>query len=419
MDDVAGTRDGESSSLWGHADFLRLWAAQSISVFGSQFTELALPLVAVLSLRASPAEMGVLSAMRVAPFLLFGLIVGVVVDRVRRRPVMIIADVGRAAVLGVVPLGLAAGALGMPHLYAVAFLVGTLTVCFAVAYQAYIPSLVPRSHIVEGNSKLEASRSLAQLSGPTSAGLLIQAMSAAAAIVVDALSFLASAVLLLRIRANEESSPRPKTHLLADVREGLNVVLGHPILRGVAGATATANFFSAVWNALYILYATRELHLTPALIGLVAGAGNVFGVIASVLAARIAARVGVGPAIFWSMVVSCLGGLPIVAATSDTAIVLLALGNVLMNTSTQVYNITQVSLRQSIVPRRLQGRMNATVRFLVWGTTPLGALLGGTLGQWLGIRPAIAVGVVGSFLAIFWIVVSPVPSLARVPETAD
>lgn len=411
------TGAGPSVSLWGHASFLRLWLAQSISMFGSQFTLLALPLIAALMLNASPAQMGALSAMGTAPFLLFGLPAGAWVDRLPRRPVMIIADLGRAIVLGTIPLAAAAGVLGMPQLYAVTFTSGVLTVLFDVAYQAYLPALVAREQIVEGNSKLETSRSLAQLSGPSLAGVLIQALSAPAAIVVDALSFLCSAFFLGRIRP-EERLPRPaRSALLADIREGMGVVLGHPLLRAIAACTGTFNFFSAIWwSALYILFATRELRLTPSAIGLIAGAGNAVGVLGAAGAASLAARLGVGRVIVGAAFAGGLSALPLVIATPRSAIALLTVTSVVANFATQVYNITQVSLRQAIVPHRLQGRMNATMRFLVWGTMPLGGLVGGFLGEQLGLRGAIGVGAAGNLLAFLWVLASPVRGLERSPR---
>ncbi len=406
-------------SLWAHADFLRLWGAQTISVFGGQFTRLAVPIIAVLTIQASPAQMGVLSAAGTAPFLLFGLIAGAWVDRLPRRPVMIVADIGRAVVLGAIPLAAAAGVLGMPLFYLVAFVVGLLAVFFDVAYQAYLPALVPRERIVEGNSKLEASRSLAQLSGPSLAGVLIEAISGPVAIIVDAVSLLYSALLLGRIRTPEPRSQLPRSSFLAEVHEGMSVVLGNPLLRAIAGCTATWNFFGAIWTALYILFATRELGLTPATIGLIAGGGSAAGLLASLGAARVAHHVGVGRTIIGAAFAGGAAALPIVAATPATAVWLLAAASTLANLTGQVYNITQVSLRQAIVPDRLQGRMNATIRFLVWGTMPLGGLAGGALGERLGLRAAIGVGAVGSLLAFLWVVLSPLRGLERVPPPAE
>lgn len=385
-------------------------------MFGSQFTLLALPIIAALALGASPSQMGVLSAVGTAPFLIFGLFAGAWVDRRHRRPILVFGDVGRALLLGTIPLAAFLGVLGMSQLYIVGFLVGILTVFFDVAYQAYLPALIDREHLVDGNSRLEASRSLAQVSGPGLADALIQILSAPAVILIDALSFLCSAFFIWRIGKHEVPFALADTPLLAQVREGLGVVLGHRLLRAIAGCTGTWNFFTALWFALYILFATRELGLTPAAIGVISSIGNLGGLAATAGAGRLASRLGVGSAIVGAALVGSLSAIPIVVATPGSAFVLLTLASLLANGGGQVYNINQVSLRQAIVPQYLQGRMNATMRFLVWGTIPLGGLVGGFLGQELGLRQAIAVGAVGSLLSGLWVVWSPLPALRRIPD---
>ena len=407
------------TSLLRHADFLKLWTGQAISVFGSQFTQLALPIIAVLGLKASAAQMGILSAVQTAPFLLLGLFAGVWVDRLPRRPILIAGDLGRALLLMVIALAAFGKILGMPHLYVAGFLVGVLTVFFDVAYQAYLPALVGREHLIEGNSKLEASRSMAQLSGPGIAGVLIQALSAPWAIFVDALSFLCSALFLGRIRTQEERPRAERAPLLREVQEGIAVVLDNRILRSIAACTGTWNFFAAVWSALYILFATRELGLSPAAIGVIASLGNAAGLIASLTAGALASRVGIGPIIVWAAFLSGFSAIPIVLAAPSSAFMLLTLAGVIMRCGGQIYNINQVSLRQAIIAQRLQGRMNATMRFLVWGTMPLGGLAGGLLGEALGLRAAIGVGAAGSALAFLWIWLSPLRSLSRIPTPAS
>lgn len=403
--------------LLGNSDFVRLWTAQTLSVFGSQFTLLALPIIAVLALGASPSQMGVLSAAETGPFLILGLFAGAWVDRVHRRRILVFGDLGRALLLGTIPAAAFLGVLGISQLYIVGFLVGVCTVFFDVAYQAYLPALIDRERLVEGNSRLEASRSLAQISGPGLAGALIQILSAPAVIVIDALSFLSSAFFIWRIGRTEEPPGQTRVSFLADVREGVRVVLGHPLLRPIAGCTSTWNFFNALWFALYILFAARELGLTPAAIGVIASIGNLGGLAATVSAGRLASRFGVGRVIIGAALFGSMSAIPIVVATPTSAIVLLTLASLLANAGGQVYNINQVSLRQAIVPQRLQGRMNATMRFLVWGTIPLGALVGGFLGQELGLRQAIGVGAVGSLLSGLWVLLSPLRAVRRIPDT--
>ena len=406
--------------LWRHADFLKFWAAQSVSVFGSQFTNLAIPLIAALRLQATPAQMGVLTAVETAPFLLIGLLAGVWVDRWRRRPVLIAGDVGRAVVLLSIPAAAFAGALTMGQLYVVGALIGVLTVFFDVAYQAYLPSLVGRTQLIEGNSKLEVSRSTAQVTGPGLAGVLIQALSAPIVIVLDAFSFLVSGILIGVIRRREAVPQRSaRAPMLAEVREGLGVVFGSPLLRNIAGATGTSNFFASALFSIFILYATRDLAMTPAAIGLVGSIGSLGALAGALTGGRMGRRFGVGPTIVGSILTGGLGFLLVALATPSTAVAVLAGGGVLGSFGAVVYNINQVSLRQAITPMRLQGRMNATMRFIVWGTMPLGGLVGGYLGEILGLRPAIAVTAAGGTLAFLWVLFSRVRTLRTIPEPVD
>lgn len=406
------------TTLWRHRDFLKLWIGQTISVFGSQFTGLALPLIAALTLNASPAEMGILLAADTAPFLLVGLFAGVWVDRLRRRPILIVGDVGRALLLLTIPLTAFAGRLSMPQLYVVGFLYGVLTVFFDVAYQAYLPALVERGHLVEGNSKLEASRSTAQVAGPGVAGLLIQALSAPFAIVLDALSFFISALFLGMIRRSEGEPVVTRAPMLAEVREGLKSVFDNRLLRAIAGTTATSNFFGSAIGALYILFATQELGLAPAAIGLVFSVGNIGALAGGVLAGTLARRLGLGRVIVGAAFLGALGNVPVVFATRDLALPVLAVGWVLVAMASPIYNINQVSLRQAITPLSLQGRMNATMRFVVWGTLPLGGLVGGFIGGAIGLRSAIALAAAGGLTAFLWVLRSPVRTLTRIPDSA-
>lgn len=407
-------------TLWRHREFLKLWTAQTISVFGDNFTGLALPIIAAISLQATPGQMGILTAVERAPFLLLGLFAGVWVDRMRRRPILIAGDIGRGLVLLSIPAAAFAGSLGMPQLYVVGFLIGCFTVFFDVSYQSYLPSLVERRQLVEGNSKLEATRSVAQLAGPGVAGGVIQMLTAPVAIILDALSFFTSAGLIGAIRLPEQAPPPAERRaLLVEVREGLGVVFGNRYLRSIAAATGTSNLFSSSLFALYILFVTRELGLTPAAIGLIFSLGNVAGLIGALTAGRLAARFGVGRVIVGSIAVGGLGFIPVGLATPATAYPMLILAGALGIFGSLVYNINQVSLRQAITPMRLQGRMNATMRFLVWGTMPLGGLLGGALGETLGLRTAILLSAVGGAFAFLWVLLSPVRGLAAIPDHAD
>ena len=408
-------------SLWHNADFLKFWSGQTISVFGSAVTGLALPLTAVNTLNASPAQMGLLNAAEMLPFLLVALFAGAWIDRRRRRPIMLFADLGRAIFLGLIPLFALFGLLRMEILYVTGFIVGVLTVFFDVSYQAFLPALVKREHLVEGNSKMEISNSAAAIAGPGLAGWLIQILSAPAAIFFDAASFLVSALALGWIHT-EEPQPAPamngQAHFLMEIREGLGVIFGNRMLWSIAGCTGTANFCSGLWNSIFVLYMARNLNLGPAQIGLVFVMGAPGALLASLAAARITQRFGLGPTIIGASVFSGLAQLLILAARGEVTLVLalLALQGLLAGFCNTLYNINQVSLRQTITPDRLLGRMNASMRFLVWGTIPLGALASSACSAVFGVFPTLALGLLGGLFPWLWVFFSPVRQLVVQPE---
>ena len=356
--------------LWRHGDFLKLWSAESISQFGSQVTGLALPLLAVLVLDASAFAVSALFVVEFLPFILFAIPAGVWVDRLRRKPILVIADVGRAVLLGSIPLAYLFDALHLGQLYVVGFLVGICTVFFDVSYQSYLPSLVKRDQLVEGNSKLEISRSGAQLAGPGAAGGLIGALGAPLAILLDAVSFLASAVFLFGIRKEEEVPEReegaPKPSMLREAREGLGYVLGNRYLRPISICTGSSNLFWSMGGAILIVYAVRELDMRPATIGLIFSIANAGPLLAAFTANRLSARIGVGRTILGASVLFSVSAVFYPAAPQHVAAPFFIAGGILAGYAVVVYNITQLSFRQAICPPRLQGRMNAVIRFLVW-----------------------------------------------------
>jgi MFS family permease len=413
---LAGVRLG----LFAQREFLKLWLAHTISRFGSEFTLLAIPLTAVLVLNASAAQMGLLAAVEFAPFLLLSLFAGVWVDRLRRRPIMIVADIARTVLLGSIPLAALLGVLTIEQLYVVGFCTGVFTVFFDVADQAYLPALVSREHLIEGNSKLEVSRSVAQITGPGIAGGLVQVFTAPVTVAIDALSFLVSAVFLLLIRIPEPPPVRAanaQTSVLAEVREGLGVVLGNPLLRSIAGCTGTSNLFSNAMQAIFILYLTRSLRLEPFIIGIILAASGPGALLGSLFAGRLASWFGLGTTIIGSIFLGSAFNLlvPFAAGPTPLVIGMLTLAMFAVGVSNPVYNINQVSLRQAITPDHLQGRMNASMRFIVWGTIPIGALLGGFLGESIGWWPTLLVAAVGQILATGWVLFSPVRQLKEQP----
>ncbi|HEU4328636.1 MAG TPA: MFS transporter [Roseiflexaceae bacterium] len=409
--------------LWRHADFLKFWFGQTVSVFGSAITGLALPLVAAIALNATPAQMGLLGAAATAPFLLVGLFVGVWVDRKRRRPILIATDIGRALLLLIIPLAAWLGALRIELLYLVEFLVGVMTVFFEVAYQSYLPSLVTREELVEGNSKLEVSRSAGQIAGPGLAGLLIELITAPIAIIVDAVSFLLSGVALALIRRPEPEPEQPaeRNSIWKDIGEGLSWVGKHPLLRPIICCTATTNLCTGMWGAVLTLFMIDQLKLSAGMMGLIMSIGAPGTMVGALVAAKVAQRIGLGPAIVGSALLGGLSGLliPLAGIFPAAGVPLLIGSQFFMGMAFVVYNINQISLRQTITPDRLMGRMNASIRFVVWGILPIGALLGGALGTLLGIFPTLVISSLGLLLAFLWVQFSPVRALREQPTPVE
>jgi MFS family permease len=400
---------------------MRLWSAQTISQVGTQITFLALPLAAIVVLDASAFEVAVLGALEWTPWLLFSLPVGAWVDRVLRKPVLVVADVGRALVLLSVPLAYGLDALTIWQLYAVGFAIGVLTVFFDVAYQSYLPSLVERDQLEEGNAKLEISRSGAQLAGPGFAGVLVDLVTAPVAILADAISFLVSALFLATIRRDEAAVERPSepTRLHVEILEGVRYVLTHPYLRPSMAFVAVSNFFGTVMFSILLVYAVRELDLGPAAIGLIFALGNVGFLAGAALSTRISNRFGVGPTLVGSAVLVGWPLLLIPLAPENAAPPFLVAAYALAGFGGVVYNVTGLSLMQAITPNRLLGRMNASRRFVVWGVIPLGSLVGGALATVIGLRPTLFVGAIGGCLAFVPVLFSPVRSVMRIPQAEE
>jgi MFS family permease len=404
--------------LWRHPDFLRLWGASTISQLGSQITLIALPLLAVLVLDASAFQVALLTTFDFLPFLLFSLPAGVWVDRLARRPLLIVTDLARAAALLSIPLAYALDVLTLGQLYVVGFLVGVLTVFFELAYTSYLPSLVAREELIDGNSKLEISRSGAYIAGPGLGGALVDLLTAPAAIVLDAVSFLVSGLLVVRIRQAEEwvAAAAPRTGIRKELVEGLRYVASHRYLWPIASCTAILNLF---WNAafaVYFVFLARELDLSPAVIGLVLTVGNVGWLAGALVARRVTERLGVGWTLAGSAFLFGPSGVLIALAPESEPLAFLIAAQALGSFAGVLYNITSMTLRQSVTPERLQGRTVGAIRTVVWGVTPLGALLGGGLASVVGLRATFWIAAVGSAAAALPIVLSSARSLRRMPE---
>ena len=406
-------------TLWRDGNFCKFWAAQTISVGGSGMTQVALPLTAVLILQASPAQMGLLGALEFAPFLLVSLFAGVWVDRLPRRAIMMGTNIGRALLLGSIPLVLTLGVLRIEYLYSIVFLTGVLTVFFDVSYQAFLPSLVKPEQLVEGNSKTQASNSIAQMAGHSLAGGLVELITAPFVILLNAISFLFSTLFLYRIRM-VESVPVNRGQLRSiwrEIWEGLQLIVRNPLLLSITGSTSTHNFFYTLMMSVYLIYLTQDLDINPGIFGLILGITSVGSLAGALLVNRLLRCWGLGVTIVGSQIIGGLGVLLIPLANGATFIIILFLvtASFLTGLTNTTYNIPQVSLRQTIVPIRLQGRLNATVRFIVWGTMPMGSLMGGFLGEFIGLRPTLFVGAIGALLSFLWVFLSPVRTLSTYP----
>jgi MFS family permease len=398
--------------LWHDGEFLKLWGGQGISEIGSQVSALALPTVAILLLGATPFQVGLLVAFENLAFPVLGLVAGVYVDRLRRRPLMIACDLGRMLALASVPIAFVFNVLAMPQLYAVALITGVGTVFFDVSYQSYLPALIPRPDLVEGNTKLQVTGSVAQMAGPALAGFLIQLVGPARAVAADAASFLVSVASLLWIR-RPEPSPQPATAsgrrgFWLEMWEGIQVVFGNPTIWKIAGSTSTSNLGSNLFFAVYLIFAYRVLHLSPGVIGVIFGAGAIGGLLGALSASWVARRLGLGPTLFVTIVIGGLAMVLVPIAQFGFAIPLLLASTVVGSFTGPVYNINQVSLRQAITPDRVQGRMNATVRTVIWGTMPIGAFLGGVIGSTYSVLLAMYIGIAIATFAGFWILLGPI-----------
>ncbi|MQS17837.1 MFS transporter [Streptomyces kaniharaensis] len=404
------------SRLLDHRDFRLLLSGAAAAQTGSQVTLVALPLVAVVVLDADPFRVGLLTAAETAAFLLVGLPAGAWLDRMRKLPVLIRADVVRCLAVGSIPPAAALGVLTMAQLYLVALVTGVATVFFDVAHQSFLPSVLPREHLVGGNGALETVRSTAQIAGPGLGGGLVQLLGAPLAIVADACGYLASALLLTRIRVAEpQPEPQPGRSLRAEVGEGVRFVLRHPLLRAIAAATAVANLFSAVLMAVQTVFWVRVLDLPPGAIGVLLSASAVGGLAGALCAGRLARAVGQARLIWLAPAVTSPFAVLWPLSGGGAGVLLFGVGSAVVLFGAVAYNVAQVSFRQAVCPPELLGRMNATMRFLVWGTLPLGALAGGAVAEAAGPRTALWLCAAGLLLMPVPLLLSPLRRLRELP----
>ena len=420
-------------SLWQHDDFRKLWVGQTVSELGTVVTRTAVPLVALLVLGAGPWELAVLVIVTSAGVLLVGLFAGAWVDRLRRRPLLIWDDFIRAGLLLSIPVAYGLGGLRMEQLYVVMFLESCLGALFDAAYPAYLPTLIGRDRLVEGNSRLAMSSSIAEIGGPGFAGALVQIVSAPFAVLVDAVSFVVSAVTLMMIRAPEPPRPAREatTRIVREIVEGLRVVRRHAIVFPLASRSVPAHVFGAFYGVLYSIYLLRELHLDPFLLGIVISAGGVGSLVGSLFASRVVNTLGIGRALVGTAIAASVIGVltPIAQGPVALATLMVFLPQLIGDGLQTIEGVAERSLIQGVIPDRVLGRVNATLDVVSHGVGyPLGAVVAAFVAEQIGVRGAIAVGWAGMALSILLVAFSPVTGLrsasdflaadGALPETA-
>ena len=417
-------RNPFASPLWRNDAFVRVWTAATISIFGTLITRMALPLVAILTLNAGPIEVAILRGVELGSLMLVGLVAGAWVDRLRRRPVLIWADLGRAVLIGSIPVAFAFGVLSIVQLIVVAALAAALTAFFDAADNAYLPTIVERERLVEANSALAASGSAAETLGFGISGFLVAALSGPITVAIDAVSYLVSAVLLLGVRREEAPPPLPEDRepVLDEIRHGLRRVRHDPILRAFAVAQMLLASLWGVFGAIWFLFALDELGLSPAVVGVIAGVGGVSSFIGAVVAQRSTRRWGIGMVAIAAMLLAALGNLFIPLAPAGAPLVALACllaQQLIADSAVTVYDITDLSVRQSLVPDRELGRVASTFRVLAVAAQLVATVAAGLLAEAIGLRPTAFLAPVFGVLAAAVLWWSPVRRLRELPERDD
>ena len=417
-------RNPFASTLWRNQAFVRVWSAATISIFGSLVTRIALPLAAILVLGSGAVEVAILRSMELIATLIFGLVAGAWVDRLRRRPVLIWADLGRAALLGSIPVAFALGVLTFWQLLLVSGLAAVLTTFFDSADNAYLPTIVDREQLVEANGTLAASSSAAEFTAFGISGFLVQVLTAPIAIAVDAVSYLVSAILLATIR-REEAAPPPREDrepVLSEIRDGLRIVRHDPILRAFVGAQMSLAALWGIFGATWFLFVLEELGLGPAALGVIAGVGGFSSFIGAVVATRATRRFGIGPVAIVAMLLSAVGnafiplapaGLPLIAVGC------LVIQQLVADSAVTVYDITEVSVRQTLVRDRALGRVSSTFHVAAVLAQLVATIAAGLLAEAIGLRATSWLAPLGGLVgaAILWF--SPVRHLLTFPPAAE
>jgi len=409
-------------NLWHHGDFMKFWVGDTVTQFTGQVTALVLPTIAILTLGVTDFQLGLLNTLGFIAFPTLGLFAGVLLDRTQRKPVMVLANVIRLVTLATVPAAFLLGVLGLIQLYAVAFVMGVCTLFFDVGYQSFLPSLVKKEDVVEGNQKLQVSASAAQVVGPSVASGLMGLFGAALSAVADVFGFFVSVLMLTSIRkkelVSEHHSSKGQRHFFTELKEGVRVITCNKLLWTQAGCTAMTNLGSNIFNVAILLYAYKVLGISEGIIGVpysIGAVGFLVGVLAS---STVTNSLGFGRSIALATA-SSFGLLIVLFAGAGNPVVVIGIAFFISSLGIPVYNINMVSLRQIITPNRLQGRMNATMRTIVWGTIPVGSFLGGVFSSSLGLVPTLVIGSVVAGSAGLWVVLGPIFRLRKCPEPAQ
>ena len=418
MSETAGA--APRPSLWRHRDFRLLWAGDIVSVFGFSLVGLAIPLLALRLLEADAFEMGLLTALESLAFLLIGLPAGALVDRWVKRRVLILGDLARGAMLLSIPLAWWAGVLTLPQVYVVVFLVGCVTVFFDVANQSYLPELVPSDAISEGNAKLSATQQVAQVGGPSLAAVMVRLLGSPLTIAVTSICMAASALFVSRIATEDRRPQRVEgSRLRSEIAEGLQFVVRHPLLVRITACTGLSNFATSLIGGLFVLFVIRTLGLSETTLGIIFSTFAAGGLLGAVTSDRVARIVGEGRSIPISAVLMGITVISTPLAAYVAPVPMLLVGGFLSGYAMVVYNVVQVSFRQRLCPPALLGRMNASIRFMVWGPMPVGAFVGGILGSQLGVLPALWIGAALNLLGALPVLLSPLAGMRDLPRALD
>ena len=402
-------------SLWYHGDFMRFWFGDTVTQFTSQITALVLPTLAILTLNITDFQLGILNALGFIAFPTLGLFAGVLLDRVKRKPVMILVNVVRIMTLATIPVTYLLGVLSLYQLYIVALFMGICTLFFDVGYQSYLPSLVDKENLVEGNQKLQVSASAAAIIGPSVASGLLGLIGAAMSVVADVIGFFVSVLMLISIR-KPELKPEPhlpegQGHFFTEMKEGIKVVTGNKLL----WTQAMGNLGSNIFGVAILLYAYRVLGISESIIGIAFSIGAMGFMIGVIVSSTVTDRLGLGRATAVSSMAS-FGLLIVLLAGGGYSVIVIGIAYLVSGVGNPIYNINMVSLRQIITPNRLQGRMNATMRTIIWGTIPIGSFLGGVLSSSIGLVPTLVIGSLVAGCASLWVIFGPILKLRELPE---